>query len=230
MTPEMYYIEESQTWICPFGGRWKVICVGGGASGEVATTTGTADISKAWSDSGGATSFGTALVANGGTNSEHPLRKIGNSNYNNFGGYGGYDGFNYGGKLTLSENSSVYEFTGNGGESYCTGRGWGAGGGGKQFQSAGKAGEENINATVYGTGGFNGELKTTIVNIDEGEQIPCTVGKGGLSGGFTEEKALEMFSQLTGKTVTSFAISLEDLNKSLPPARDGVIILQYLGV
>ena len=43
-------IEESKTWVCPKGGVWKIICIGGGGAGAANNTIG---------GSGGTTSFGS---------------------------------------------------------------------------------------------------------------------------------------------------------------------------
>lgn len=58
----LHYIEESKSWTCPKTGVWKVICVGGGASGGY---YGKSSMITA-QHTGGTTSFGSYLSAQGG--------------------------------------------------------------------------------------------------------------------------------------------------------------------
>lgn len=181
---EIYYIEESQSWICPIAGRWKVICVGGGASG--ASTVKTATVP------GNSTSFGTLITANGGISTAD-----GTSSTKHISGYGGYNGLIYGGIPGSSTSEWLNIGTGNtiatnatSGGVPMTALGWGAGGGAATTASASAP-----------TAGRAGEIRTSIVTIEAGESVPCTVGKGGIT---------------------------EDAGAA--NGADGVIVLQYLGV
>ena len=183
---EIYYIEESQTWVCPMAGRWKVIAVGGGASGggwASATTTYPPT-------AGGTTSFGDVISASGGISTLELCKDF-------IGGYGGYTGFAFGGMpsklITDNDFASFSPAGGNnvlGGATPTAALGWGAGGG--AFASSGDV-----------IPGRAGDIRTTIVSIDEGDIIPCTVGTGGVAA------EVEGFKFANGA--------------------DGVIILQYLG-
>ena len=59
----LHYIEESKSWTCPKSGVWKVICVGGGASGGYYITSSKVATGQ---HTGGTTSFGSYLSAEGG--------------------------------------------------------------------------------------------------------------------------------------------------------------------
>ena len=189
---EIYYIEESQTWVCPIGGRWKVICVGGGASGGAIfiPSSGTTTIHLA--TAGGTTSFGDVLSAPGGISAQEAVDS------KSIGGYGGFNGITYGG---VPSSSIDCPSTGN--ATLATyynvncvptaALGWGAGGGGSSSSTQHKL-----------FPGRAGEIRTTIVNIDEDENVPCTVGAGG-----TAPKASDA---------------------AMANGAEGVIILQYVGV
>ena len=58
------YIEESKTWVCPKTGKYKVICVGGGGTGILYTTS-TEVANQYIYQNGTPTSFGSYLTANG---------------------------------------------------------------------------------------------------------------------------------------------------------------------
>ena len=102
------YIEESKTWVCPKTGKYKVICVGGGGTGILYTTS-TEVASQYIYQNGTPTSFGSYLTANGSQISnpkstlytDVPTDNSSNAknltNYTHIGGYGGYDGNSYGG-------------------------------------------------------------------------------------------------------------------------------------
>ena len=188
------WIESSKTWTCPKSGKYKVICVGGGASGGVKNTGSSTTVQP--SVAGGTTSFGSILSAAGGTSSG-AICKVG-SNPAVVGGYGGWDGINYGGTPAIvdaKEGTFAAVAVGNGGMAntsdlasyHTTGVGYGAGGG------AGSS----VN---YGIPGFAGKIKTTIVDIEMGETITCTIGAGGTKP-------------------NSYAAS----------GANGVIVVQYLG-
>ena len=179
---EIYYIEESQEWVCPIGGRWKVICVGGGASGGGAVYASSA-LTTYPPTAGGTTSFGDVISANGGVATNEIDRTNGPSY---IGGYGGYNGFTYGGNNTMAYLNAQHSTP-------TAALGWGAGGGSLTNQSN----------SHYVIPGRAGDIRTTIVSIDEGDIIPCTVGTGGVA------------AEATGFKFANGA--------------DGVIVIQYLG-
>lgn len=100
------YIEESKTWKCPKTGKYKVICVGGGGTGILYTTSTEVDSQYIYQN-GKPTSFGSYLTANGSqisnpkstlfTDNDISMDSSNISNYTHIGGYGGYDGNTYGG-------------------------------------------------------------------------------------------------------------------------------------
>lgn len=90
-------IEESKPWVCPKSGVWKIICIGGGGAGAAHNTIG---------QSGGTTSFGSILSANGGAVGAETqginCTDISINGYNGAVGYGTqntihHTGFGYGG-------------------------------------------------------------------------------------------------------------------------------------
>lgn len=191
----MKYIEwlkESKTWICPKSGKWKVVCVGGGASGGLYREDGETPVLTP-TVSGGTTSFGSIVSADGApSTSDYTTAHRGVS------GYGGYTGTNYGGAPAIGELSYSDNFaingTGNAGL-YAGGNptasvGYGAGGGAVASDNK-----------IYPIPGRAGAIESTIVDIDEGQMVICTVGKGG--------KTTDSVTKGSGA--------------------DGVIIVQYLG-
>ena len=201
---EIYYIEESQEWVCPMAGRWKVIAVGGGASGGGAVYASSA-LTTYPPTAGGTTSFGDVISANGGVATNEICSS---STEAQIGGYGGYNGFTFGGVPSLKlSNSGGITFSPAGGNNtmaYANERhstptaalGWGAGGGSLTSKSS-------SSSSCYVIPGRAGDIRTTIVSIDEGDIIPCTVGAGGVAADATDFKFAN--------------------------GADGVIILQYLG-
>lgn len=178
------WIESSKTWICPKSGKYKVICVGGGASGacEVPGSTQQTIASKA----GGTTSFGSYLSANGGAAAE----LVENVYYAS--GFPGFTGFNYGGapSIAIKEASASRIATmvlNEGGiPGKTTAPGYGAGGG-----AIGDA---------VGAGNA-GRIKVTIVDLEVGQNVACTIGTGGSSNSA----------------------------EYIAAGADGVIVVQYLG-
>lgn len=146
-------ITASKTWTCPKAGRWKIICVGGGASGGIGNPL--------TQNAGGTTSFGSLLSALGGKKST-----IGTS-VRDIGGEGGYTGLNYGGAGAIVASSSNYcsGASLNGGQPAQAGIGYGAGGGAKH--------------SSFVAGGKCGELKIIELDLTLNQSIACTVGLGG---------------------------------------------------
>lgn len=235
MVVEMIYIEESQLWTCPMAGRWKVIAVGGGASAYfVSTINNMTAATSYWSVSGGTTSFGSVISVEGGENGHRQNVNRSTSYRKGEGGVGGYNGYCYGGTPSHEGNGGESGRTGNGGFEGFAGDGWGAGGGafdGKLLYMSNETESRELGVSMYALSGKNGGIKTSIVQLDEGEQIPCTIGKGGLKGGITEEQAID-FIVNAYKTTNFGSISAEQraaFDALNSPGRDGVIILQYLG-
>ena len=141
-------IEESKTWVCPKGGIWKIICIGGGGAGAAHNAIG---------QSGGTTSFGSILSANGGAvgGATEGFKYINNSASIN--GYNGAVGYG-------TQNTTHY-----------TGFGYGASGTGDM------TGNSSKNYV-----GKPGELKSVIVDISEGTSIACTIGFGGEGASATD--------------------------------------------
>ena len=154
-------ITASKTWSCPKAGRWKIICVGGGASGGIGTISGTAETVQ--QNAGGTTSFGSYLSALGGTKDLH------GGNYDFVGGHGGYTGISYGGAggIQVSKTSFTSPVI-NGGLPRTTGIGYGAGGG------SSISGSDNRPIS-----GKCGEFKCIELDLTAGQSIACTIGVGG---------------------------------------------------
>ena len=239
---EIYYIEESQVWTCPIGGRWKAICVGGGASGGLRKTGNSARSTGAMQFSGGTTSFGAVASAAGGEASgTQAVYSV--SSPHAAGGYGGYDGWQFGGLPNDADADVTVRETINGGLRGMAGHGYGAGGGAVQaslirYITTGSSSGTTTSADTaiaYPISGFNGEMRATIVSIDEGEQIPCTIGLGGRSAltEDDEEMIVALVKALGGAyssmSAAHLTANVAAINEAIVAGRDGVIILQYLG-
>lgn len=177
-------IEESKTWVCPKTGVWKIICIGGGGAGYVKGTT-----VKYVSSSGGATSFGNYISAGGGNTSGN-FKFINQAtiysqyNYNTFFGINGFNGCT---EYGSPSNTFI-------------GAGYGAGGG------------VNIINNTDGAPGMPGKVISTIVDIEKGAEVSCSIGEGG-DVKWTEEDT----DAGTYKGAAAF------------PGTKGAIIVQYLG-
>lgn len=163
---EIHYITASKSWSCPMSGRWKAICVGGGASGSGGTTA---------TKAGGTTSFGTVVSAAGGVSTSDAI----GDDTTGVSGYGGYTGYTYGGTphvimsttpIAIGSGNATLPPNVKSGGTPAKALGWGAGGG---------AMSTNGNGKVAPTPGRAGEIRTAIVTLAEGETVPCTIGKGG---------------------------------------------------
>ena len=144
----IHYIKSSQEWVCPKSGKWKIICIGGGSSGGMGLSLGSA-APMAVHNRGGATSFGSYLTAAGGEIEPYNAAYTsGNSAGTTFcypitrciaaGGEGGFDGFTQKGSTSsiyqnLSNTEIVLSVSGQhsglGGKYGQAGSGFGAGGG-----------------------------------------------------------------------------------------------------
>lgn len=165
-----YYerITASKTWTCPKTGRYKIICVGGGASGKVQTS---ADDSTGKQNAGGTTSFGSYVSVKGGavTSAVQNVMAVG--------GYGGYTGVAYGGAgaCIAATSSAASSAVINGGCFGETGLGQGAGGG---------ATSNNTSARI--APGRCGDLKVTELDLTANQSISCTIGTGGAAVSVTD--------------------------------------------
>lgn len=196
----MKYIEwlkESQTWTCPKAGKWKVICVGGGASGGLHDSTENT-VKLTPTTAGGTTSFGSIVSADGAPSTSdytaHGFSAVNSA----VSGYGGYTGTTYGGVPMVGANSTNSSLAAGGFGNAAVmafanptaAVGYGAGGGASA-----------VSEKISPIPGRAGAIESTIVDLDEGQTIMCTVGKGG---------------QTTDATV-------------MGSGADGVIVVQYLG-
>lgn len=143
----METIEASKTWECPKSGVWKIICVGGGGAGyayynESASADGT---------SGGTTSFGSYVSANGGTCGKDAYS---DASVKRTGTMYGFNGFN--GATAYGEPSPDL-----------VGVGYGASGG----AILGNSGAMHA--------GLPGNVISKILDLTAGAKVACTVGAGG---------------------------------------------------
>ena len=143
----METIEASKTWECPKTGVWKIICVGGGGAGYAFYNEGT----NADGASGGTTSFGNYVSANGGicgkdAYSDAAVKRTGAIN--------GFNGFN--GAASYGEQSPEP-----------SGVGYGASGGAVGSNSG----------IVHA--GRPGSVVSKILDLTAGTKVACTVGAGG---------------------------------------------------
>lgn len=223
----VYWLKESQTFICEKAGKYKIICVGGGSSGGV----GAPGASEHLQAAGTTTSFGTVISAAGGTKSRGALVGLSaNSGELSVGGQSGYDGINY-----ASTSHVIYQGTGecatsSGGEStvmWGTGHGYGAGGGAKGVAVKYTAGStETVNFTA--SGGQCGRIESTIVDLEEGQAVYCTVGGGGVLN-VSDAELLEYIKSVYS-TATAVTTTGAQVSACASDGADGVIIVQYLGL
>lgn len=203
------WIEESQTWICPKAGKWKVICVGGGASGGVSYNG-----AKILYAAGGTTSFGSILSADGGATASYKVAK-------STGGQNGYDGISYGGSpfFDADINSNIGVGLSETAHGY--------GGGGACIPIEFKVTGLTSNPRTAASSGLCGKIKTTIVDIDEGQSIFVTVGKGGKLT-ITDE-AVKTYIMGANEEITSVETNGAEFISGAKQGADGVVIAQYLG-
>lgn len=211
------WIKESKTYICPKTGVYKIICVGGGASGGFIGQNG-----KTIGSAGSATSFGNILSANGGSvDFSIPL-----STKAITGGQSGYDGVNYASSplLYISEGSIV--IGGNSVAGIETGHGYGAGGGAIGSEVLYKtSGSSNMSFKIFPASGRCGKMESTIVDLNEGQTVACTIGKGGTKN-LTDGDIVSLINASTAITLVN---SLETVKSNIKNGAYGLIIVQYLG-
>ena len=211
----LHYIEESKSWTCPKSGVWKVICVGGGASGGYYES-----LSKIVAQhTGGTTSFGSYLSAQGGAKRCVPNPSNGqisdNFDFTDTGSYGmamgqiGYDGTN----CAVTDGGN---------------RGYGAGGDACIFDFAilRKDGTTPVSVDGANVGGSCGKVKSIIIDIEQGTSVACTIGKGG-SNIFNDDDIKDFAKP--SDDFGGIRNGYEAFSKQFTSGNDGVIILQYLG-
>lgn len=208
-------IETSKTWTCPKSGVWKVICVGGGASGGYYGAS-----SKIVAQhTGGTTSFGSYLSAQGGAKRCVPNPSNGqmpeNFNLSYVGSYGmamgqiGYDGTN----CAVTDGGNC---------------GYGAGGDAciRDFAILRKGGGSSDVVDGANVGGSCGKVKSIVIYIEQGTSVACTIGKGG-SNIFNDDDIKDFANKSYG--FDGIQGGYEAFSKQFTSGNDGVIILQYLG-
>lgn len=238
------YIEESQTWKCPKTGKWKVTCVGGGASGTACCNFkirfGNGNEQNIYycilNATGGASSFGDHISASGGESISTEVftcegRYIGQP------GYVGYSDYVF---MYNTNNNVIMPFHAHG---------YGAGGSSynKYVNSyricnvsyVSTPGTLYINSSdVKPYGGICSEVKVCICDVNENDNIPITVGKG---GHITDlDNAIKQAIISSNKNVSNFDFTYYTKNgeytnfktalfDSVSDGNDGVVILQYMG-
>ena len=244
----IYRIKSSQNWICPKSGAWKVICVGGGASGGFVLIEGCTPIQQP----GGTTSFGNLLTASGGKVSPiiaFPQMETGvtdlksaDRKYISCGGFGGWDGINYGGSPAYSVSATnklggVFSSSGNGGFLGCAGIGYGAGGGFTAINNDdGFTFYTNENNTTYihgkarGVPGLCGEMTNGIFDLTASQSVACTVGTSAKPD-ITETMLNSHIQQIS--SVYHFSgnqtNNITTLENHITAGTSGIIYLEYLG-
>lgn len=208
----IYWIKESQSFVCEKSGKYKIICVGGGASGGLAAA-GRGDCLQAV---GSTTSFGNIISASGGGHSKgSTLSNIEYGASTMAGGQSGYDGINYASTAFVT-NGDWYLTGGESAFMWGTGHGYGAGGGAHGCSI-------DSNHIYTAAAGACGKVESTIVDLEENQSVFCTVGGGGVL-------------KLSDSDVTEYLGSTassgdgEKLSACVSNGADGVIIVQYLGL
>lgn len=233
------WITSSTTYTVPKAGKYKIICVGGGASGGVAVHDKEPANTKALQAAGKTTSFGSYLSATGGQPSVPTF--IGKGQYTSarFGGQSGYDGINYGsagfGFLTANSSDKVHTpitHISIGNNSPDTGHGYGAGGGAVVLDLATAITlATSYTKAILPVPGACGEIKSSIVDLNEGERASCTIGKGGVfASDVTTSQLQNYILTVSGKSsFTSYSVTPSSLSDYVTSGASGVIIVQYLG-
>lgn len=215
----IYWIKSSQTWTCPKAGAWKVVCVGGGASGGVTFHYNV----SALQSSGGTTSFGSLLSAPGGA-AESVC-----STYTSCGGYGGYDGINYGGSPALKLGENTLAPSSNGGVFGSQGLGYGAGGGiGVISQVNIKNGTSSNSVHIYGVSGKCGGMTMGIFDLTLNQSVPCTIGASAKPV-ISESTLIQQYKK---GSLNITEISSAEVNKiaaAVTAGTAGVIYIEFLG-
>lgn len=201
----LHYIEESKSWICPKSGVWKIICVGGGASGGFSVRE--AGGKQIIQHSGETTSFGSYISAFGGEK-----RSLIDANIECQPAVGqvGYDAAN------RAVNNGGRCGYGAGGDAFC------------EYFSVRRANNTSTKDQIkgYSIGGICGKIKSTIIDIEQGQTVFCTVGKGGTNTFTKDEIKIALPPRQSFDDIVE---SYEFFNSRFTAGADGVIITQYLG-
>lgn len=200
----IFWIEESQTWVCPIGGKWKIICVGGGASGGQQYGTG-----AILYGGGGTTSFGSVLAADGGTAEDRASTSA-------VSGQCGYDGLTYG----WAPSANII---GAGANSQAHGYGAGGAATSLTLSVTGPSGSQSTKTAS----GLCGKIKSTIVDLAESQSIICTIGDGGVLN--ITDSELKSYLMAANTSITAVATKATEFNAAAGKGKKGLIIAQYLG-
>ena len=209
------WIKESKTYTCPKAGVYKIICVGGGASGGIIGSNG-----KMIGFAGSATSFGGILSADGGTVTTNSIAAIA-------GGQSGYDGVNYASSplLATTDSNCLIAIGGNSVAGIETGHGYGAGGGASGSTIQYKVGGTSNFINMLPASGRCGKMESTIVDLNEGQIVACTIGNGGT----VELTDDDIKSFMDAGTSIILETTSETVKSGTKSGADGLIIVQYLG-
>lgn len=224
---QVYWIKSSQTWTCPKAGVWKIVCVGGGASGGVTFSPNV----SALQSTGGTTSFGSLLSAPGGT-----IESVCSIGVKSCGGYGGYDGMNYGGVSMMASRSAsgsdttfLSSATGNGGTIGSPGLGYGAGGGvGQVYQISTKNGTQSNNSNIYAVPGKCGGMTMGIFDLALNQSMSCTIGTS-VKPSITASTLIQQFKK-GSPNITEIADAVAtQVAAAVTAGTAGVIYIEFLG-
>lgn len=236
------WITSSTTFVVPKAGKWKVICVGGGASGGVAFHDKEPANTKCLQANGGTTSFGSYLSATSGQTVVPAMNNVLLTNSSTSSlyveGQGGFDGFTYGNAGSICSGghgsngdysnmvATVSNFSGG------TGHGYGAGGGaGNPALKTAITIADSYTKAVYPVPGACGGIKSGIIDLDEDEKVICTIGSGGVfASGVTATQVNNYILTVSDKTsFASYEATPSSLSEYVTNGASGVIVVQYLG-
>ncbi len=213
----IYWIKESQSFICEKSGKYKIICVGGGASGGLAFT----DAAECMQAVGSTTSFGSIISANGAERSKSSSLAAADYGTNAVaGGQSGYDGINYASTACIATGDGVSTGGGSSAFMWGTGHGYGAGGGAHGLSISGKS--------LTAVAGACGKVESTIVDLEENQAVFCTVGGGGVLN--LSDNDVSVYAASVGVELTASSGDGAKISACASDGADGVIIVQYLGL
>lgn len=224
---QVYWIKSSQTWTCPKAGVWKIVCVGGGASGGVTFYPNV----SALQSTGGTTSFGSLLSAPGGT-----IESVCSIGVKSCGGYGGYDGMNYGGVSMMASRSTsgadttfLSSAAGNGGMIGSPGLGYGAGGGvGRVYQISTKNGTQSNNSNIYAVPGKCGGMTMGIFDLVLNQSMSCTIGTS-VKPSITASTLIQQFKKGSPNITEIADAAAAQVAAAVTAGTAGVIYIEFLG-
>lgn len=224
---QVYWIKSSQTWTCPKAGAWKVVCVGGGASGGLTFYPNVSALQSA----GGTTSFGSLLSAPGGT-----IESVCSIGVKSCGGYGGYDGMNYGGMpmnafrgSSSADTTFLSSATGNGGVIGGPGLGYGAGGGvGQVYQITTKNGAQINNSNIYAVPGKCGGMTMGIFDLALNQSMSCTIGTS-VKPSITASTLIQQFKKGSPNITEIADAAAAQVAATVTAGTAGVIYIEFLG-